>query len=120
MRLLRLDALDFFPGDTPPDRALKGAAQIVLQGGTLVFPLEGMMDFGAERERLQKTLSKTKAEINGLKQKVNLPDFMEKAPPHVLADVLKRLEDAENLEKKLLQAWDFLSTVSPDLLEQKR
>jgi valyl-tRNA synthetase len=61
--------------------------------GELYMPLAGLVDEGAERERLRRELEKVEAEITKGEQRLNNPAFTEKAPPQVLQEHRQRLAD---------------------------
>ncbi len=71
----------------------KGTARALSPLGELFLPLEGLIDLGAERERLEKERAKIAAEIETVTQKLANPNFTQKVPPKVLADHQQRLVD---------------------------
>ncbi|NNF92474.1 MAG: class I tRNA ligase family protein, partial [Boseongicola sp.] len=76
-------------GLTPTDAAPKGAATIAVEGGTFALPLEGLIDAGAERARLEKSLGKLEKELGGLQGRLRNPKFRENAA----ADVIEETEE---------------------------
>jgi len=67
----------------PPDRALlKG----VWRSGEFGLDLKGIMDYAAERERLQKEMDRIKAEIDRVLKKLNSHEFLARAPEAVVAE----------------------------------
>jgi len=99
--LARIDAIDLPQGQDPPQGAV---AQ--LAGKVQVFmPLEGILDKGAERHRLEKELQKLKGLLSAQQLKLANESFVAKAPPAVVA--LERGKVAEfqasigKLEKSL-------------------
>ena len=82
------------------------AAEIVGQAEVFV-PLEGIIDFGAERARLEKKLAETRRRLSGLEAKLGNEGFTSKAPAEVvererakageLAEQVKALE--RNIEE---------------------
>ncbi|MEL7544352.1 MAG: valine--tRNA ligase, partial [Pseudomonadota bacterium] len=97
-RLARLD------GMTPVDKPSKGAAQIVVGETTMALPLAGIMDVGAEAERLRKEIAKQQSEIAKIDKKLSNAQFLEKAPDHVIAEQKSRQSDARTLVAKLEEA----------------
>jgi len=87
--LLNADPLDIDPNYEP--RKGTPAARSVL--GELYLPLDGLVDVSAEKTRLEKELARIKAEIAKAEQRLNNPAFTAKAPPNVLEEHRKRLED---------------------------
>ncbi len=78
MRMARLSALDF--EEVVPN----SSAQLVIGEVTIALPLEGVIDFGAEKARLNKELEKIAKDIAGIDGRLNNPAFVAKAPPEVL------------------------------------
>lgn len=54
--------------------------------GELFLPLEGLIDFAAERARLTKDLEKARAELGKVEAKLANPNFTQKVPPAVLEE----------------------------------
>ncbi len=77
----------------PEYRAGKDVASVKAELGELYLPLEGLVDLAATTSRLTKELEKISLEISKVEQKLANPAFVQKAPPEVLADHRKRLED---------------------------
>ncbi len=95
-RLARLDQLSLGEGEPP-----RGSAQFVIGEATAALPLEGIIDLGAERQRLAKEIGKLGDEIGKLERKLGNPAFVEKAPPEVVEENQERLADAQALKDKL-------------------
>jgi valyl-tRNA synthetase len=85
--LLNAESLEARADYTPE----KGTPAARTEWGELYMPLEGAVDMAAERERLQKEIDKTEAEIAKVNQKLSNPAFAQKAPPAVLEEHQKRL-----------------------------
>ena len=90
---------------TPPKGALRAATAL----GELFLPLEGLIDFDAERTRLEKELAKITAEIDTVTQKLANPSFAQKVPPKVLADHQQRLVDWQVKAAQVKAALDGLA-----------
>jgi valyl-tRNA synthetase len=97
-RLARASDVRLLSGGVP-----KGSAQAVLDEITIVLPLEGVIDIGAERTRLAKERDKLTAEAEKLRQKLGNADFVNRAPEQVVVENRERLEASE-LEIARLQA----------------
>ena len=80
MRLARLSAINF------EDQVPKASAQMVLDETTIALPLEGVIDFAAERTRLSKELEKIAKDMGVLNGRLNNAAFVAKAPPEVLEE----------------------------------
>ena len=56
----------------------------VCQTSTILLPLKGVVDFSAERERLQKELAGLDKNLAGYAAKLSNPNFVERAPAKVV------------------------------------
>ncbi len=76
-----------------------------LMGGSLLIPLEGVIDIAAERERLLKSLAAATKERDGLAGRLNNPSFVERAKPEAVekarTDHAAKAAEAERLEAAL-------------------
>ena len=81
------------------------AAQIVVRGTTIAFPLEGVIDLDAERARLTKSAEAAEKEAASLAGRLNNPAFVEKAKPEAVekarADHAEKSAEAERLRAAL-------------------
>jgi valyl-tRNA synthetase len=84
MRLARLSAINF--EDTVP----KASAQLVIEEATVALPLEGVIDFAAEKARLAKELEKIAKDTAAIDGRLNNPGFVAKAPEEVLTESRER------------------------------
>jgi valyl-tRNA synthetase len=98
MRLARLSSLSF------ADEVPKSSAQMVLDEATIALPLEGVIDFGAERTRLNKELEKTAKDMAAIDGRLNNPGFVAKAPPEVLDESRERKAELEAIKAKVEEA----------------
>ncbi len=96
-RLARLDSLEF-------GRPQAGAVQIVLEEATLALPLAGIIDIGAESQRLKREIDKVGSEIKQLDAKLANEKFVSRAPEHVVEEQRERKTEAEATAAKLEQA----------------
>jgi valyl-tRNA synthetase len=71
------------------------AARAVITGIEIAIPLEGLIDLGREKERLQKELAKVDTEMEKLAARLANPSFVEKAQPEVVAQARARLQDLD-------------------------
>lgn len=93
-RLARIDAMS--TGMTVPS----SSAQIVIGKVTVCLPLQGVIDFDAERARLRKDHDKCAVEISKIEKKLANEGFLAKAPQAVVAEQRERLSGLhEKLEK---------------------
>ena len=84
--------------------APKGALQTIVDGVTYAIPLDGLIDLGAERARLNKEIEKAAAEIAKIDKKLGNPNFTEKAPPAVVEEQHKRKAAFNDELSKLQEA----------------
>ncbi len=98
MRLARLSSLTF--EDVVPSQS----AQIPLDEATVALPLEGMIDFAAERARLTKEREKIEKDMAGIDGRLNNPAFVAKAPPEVLVESRELKAQLEEKKAKVQEA----------------
>jgi len=97
LRLARLDGIAF---GKPP----AGAVQIVLDEAVLALPLAGIIDVGAEQQRLKREIDKVGSEIRQIDTKLANEKFVSRAPEHVVEEQRERKTEAEAVAAKLEQA----------------
>ncbi|MBV9210166.1 MAG: class I tRNA ligase family protein, partial [Acidobacteria bacterium] len=74
--------------------APRASARAVLGGGAeLAIPLEGLIDFAQERERLSKEQAKLRAELERLEKQLSNPQFVERAPAEKVEELRQRVAD---------------------------
>ena len=105
-RLARIGTL------TPAATAPKGAITIPAAGAAFAIPLAGIIDIAAEQARLQKALDKLSKEINGLKGRLNNPNFAASAPEDVVDEARANLEAREDEAAKLTAALQRLKELA--------
>ncbi len=90
--------------DTAEAPGTQVAAAVLAQTHVLI-PLAGLLDVGAEREKLNKQMDEARAEVQRLQQKLGNEQFRSKAPDNVIAKEEEKLAGAtsrlEGLEKRL-------------------
>ncbi len=91
-------------------QAPKGTPAARAEIGDLYLPLQGGGDAAAEKARLTKELAKVQAEIEKAQQKLNNPNFTQKAPPAVLGEHRQRLADWEAKRAQLQEGLDNFPT----------
>jgi valyl-tRNA synthetase len=87
----------------------KGCATVPADGATFGMPLADIIDVGAEKERLEKSLQKLGKEIGGLKGRLNNPKFVESAPDDVVEETRGNLAAREDEAAKLQEALNRLA-----------
>jgi len=91
-------------------RPSKGTPMVTNALGELFLPLEGIIDFAAERTRLTKELEKARAELGKVEAKLANPNFTQKVPPAVLGEHRNRRVEWET---KVRQAETALANLPP-------
>ncbi|WP_367178221.1 valine--tRNA ligase [uncultured Maricaulis sp.] len=97
-RMARLSSIDL--ADTVPPASV----QSVLGTTTLALPLEGVIDFGAEKDRLAKEVAKLEGEITRLEKKLGNERFVANAPAEVVAEQREKLTDYAGQKTKMAEA----------------
>ena len=105
--LARVDSLRLLSNDDPrPDPST--VTTTVLEGVTIMVPLAGLVDTGAERARLQDEVEEARGRITGLMGRLKNESFRSKAPAAVvekeeerLAETRERLDRLEEQLKRL-------------------
>jgi valyl-tRNA synthetase len=87
----------------------KASARAVLLGGAeLAVPLEGLIDFEQERQRLNREQEKLQAEAAKLEAQLGNPNFVERAPAERVNEVRARIEDIAQRSSQLRQTVENL------------
>ena len=102
--LLNAETIEVNGGYVPP----KGTPSSGNALGELYLPTEGLIDFAAERERLNKELEKVRGEIGKVQDKLNNPNFTQKVPAKVLEEHQQRLADWQGKEKHIIASLENL------------
>lgn len=89
MRLGRLAGINFDGGA----ESGSGCAQLVLGTGTYLLPLTGVIDFGAEKSRLEKNAAELKKDIAQLEAKLSNAEFIGRAPVDIIEKNTTRLAE---------------------------
>lgn len=96
-QLAKVDRLEYKPKATKP----KNAASAVVNQWEIFLPLEGLIDFNVERERLEKEISRIEKQLEGLNRKLHSADFLSKAPEEVIHREKAKKTDFESSLNKL-------------------
>jgi valyl-tRNA synthetase len=89
--------------------APKASARAVLLGGAeLAVPLEGLIDFEQERQRLNREQQKLQAEAAKLEAQLSNPNFVERAPVERVNEVRARIADIAQRSSQLQQTVENL------------
>jgi valyl-tRNA synthetase len=106
MRLARLSSLDIAASPPP------GSIQLVVQGEIAALQLRGVIDFPAERARLEKELARISAEIARIDAKLANADFIKRAPEEVVEGERERRAEAQARRQKILEALERLQAAA--------
>ncbi|HEY6703572.1 MAG TPA: valine--tRNA ligase [Xanthobacteraceae bacterium] len=101
-RLARLS--DISLAQRPP----QGAVQLIVRGEVAALPLKGVVDFAAEKARLDKEMARVKSDIARIDAKLANADFVARAPEDVVEGERKKREEAEARRLKLDEALERL------------
>jgi valyl-tRNA synthetase len=82
----------------------QSAKEIVGAWAEVVMPLAGLIDVEAEKTRLGKDITRSEKEIGGLEKRLANPQFLERAPEDVIAELKTRLGDEQTRRQRLIDA----------------
>ncbi len=82
----------------------QSAKQVVGAWAEVVMPLAGLIDIEAEKARLTKEIAKAEKEIGNLEKRLSNPQFLERAPEDVVAELRGRLDDEGTRKGRLIDA----------------
>ena len=101
-RLARLSEIEAVEAAAPH------SVQMISRGTSLALPLEGVIDFVAERARLEKGLAAEQKEIFKIDAKLGNADFLRRAPEEVIEENQDRREQAVARLEKMTAALKLL------------
>ena len=85
--------------------------QTVFREATILLPLKGVVDFAAERERLNKELEALNKNLDGYARKLNNPSFIERAPIAVVEEEKRRQAEALENKAKVVEALNRIANL---------
>jgi valyl-tRNA synthetase len=97
-RLARVSSIE--TADKPPP----ASAQIITADALACLPLQGIIDFAAEKARLEKEMARVKSDIARIEAKLGNADFVARAPEEVVEGERDKREEAETRRRKLDEA----------------
>ncbi|HBO50009.1 MAG TPA: valine--tRNA ligase [Alphaproteobacteria bacterium] len=99
-KLARLEELDALGSR----EVTKDMVQTVSREAAILIPLKGVVDFEAERARLQKELETLNKNLEGYSRKLSNESFVAKAPAAVVAEEKRRQAEAQENKAKVEEA----------------
>jgi valyl-tRNA synthetase len=95
-------------GISTADSAPQGAVQLIVRGEVAALPLQGVIDFAAEKARLEKEMARVKSDIARIDAKLANADFVARAPEDVVEGEREKREEAETRRRKIEEALERL------------
>jgi valyl-tRNA synthetase len=92
--------------------ASAGSVQILVGADIMALPLKGVIDFAAERVRLEKEMQKAESDIARVDQKLNNPKFVANAAEDVVEGEREKREEAVGRRVKINEALERLKSVA--------
>jgi valyl-tRNA synthetase len=105
-RLARLADISF------ASAAPEGAVQLLIRGEVAALPLKGVIDFSAEKARLDKELAKADADIKRVDAKLANDKFVANAPEEIVEEEKEKREAAVARKTKILEALERLKNAA--------
>lgn len=99
--LARLEKIELFGNE---QEISKDMVQSVFKESVILVPLKGIVDFAAERERLNKELETLNRNIEGYARKLSNQSFVERAPANIVAEERRRQSEALENKAKIEEA----------------
>jgi valyl-tRNA synthetase len=98
--IINLAKLNAFSVNESAERP-KSSATAVVGGATIFIPLEGIIDFSKEAQRLEKEMNKLTKELAVVSKKLGNDDFLNKAPNDVVEQVKAKHSGLQEKQEKL-------------------
>src|SRR5437667_1720776 len=92
--------------------APEGAVQLLVRGEVAALPLKGVIDFSAEKARLDKELTKAEADIKRVDAKLANEKFVANAPEEIVEEEKEKRDAAMVRKAKIIEARERLQNVS--------
>jgi valyl-tRNA synthetase len=105
-RMARLSDVSF------ADRAPEGAVQLLVRGEVAALPLKGVIDFSAEKARLDKELAKAEADIKRVDAKLGNERFVANAPEEIVEEEKEKRDAAVARKTKIAEALERLKNAA--------
>jgi valyl-tRNA synthetase len=101
-RLARVSSITVAPS------APQGAVALIVRGETAALPLAGVIDFAAEKARLEKEMTRVNSDIARIDAKLGNGDFLKRAPEDVVEGEREKREEAAARRAKINEALERL------------
>ncbi len=95
-QLAKLESVEWIDESDAPEAAMTLVGDL-----KVLIPLAGLIDRDAELERLDKEITKLRANLEKTEARVNNPNFANKAPAQVVEQARKQLQEQQNALKEL-------------------
>jgi valyl-tRNA synthetase len=105
-RMARLSDISFAAS------APEGAVQLLVRGEVAALPLKGVIDFSAERARLDKELARAEADIKRVDAKLANEKFVANAPEEIVEEEKEKREAAVTRKTKIIEALERLKNAA--------
>jgi valyl-tRNA synthetase len=105
-RMARLSDISFAAS------APEGAVQLLVRGEVAALPLKGVIDFSAERARLDKELARAEADIKRVDAKLANEKFVANAPEEIVEEEKEKREAAVTRKAKIIEALERLKNAA--------
>ena len=104
--------LEGSPSSTGTASAPEGAVQLLVRGEVAALPLKGVIDFSAEKARLDKELAKAEADIKRVDAKLANDKFVANAPEEIVEEEKEKRDAAVARKAKILEALQRLKNAA--------
>src|ERR1700686_2041472 len=92
--------------------APEGAVQLLVRGEVAALPLKGVIDFSAEKARLDRELAKAEADIKRVDAKLANEKFVANAPEEIVEEEKEKREAAVARKAKIVEALERLKNAA--------
>ena len=79
-----------------------------MRGEAVALPLSGVIDFAAEKARLEREMARVDSDIARIDAKLGNGDFLRRAPEEVVEGEREKREEATARRAKIIEALDRL------------
>src|SRR5713226_2716724 len=90
------------------ERVPQSAVQLIVRGEVAALPLKGVIDFAAEKARLEKEMTRVNSHIARIDAKLANADFVRRAPEEVVEGEREKREEAQARRLKIVEALERL------------